>query len=54
MRAVHDRVLADTIKTNGDYGPQLRINTMKQIIFAVFIGLALCALVLHGLDALFM
>ena len=28
--------------------------TMKQTIFAVAIGLALCALVLHGLDALFM
>jgi hypothetical protein len=27
--------------------------TLKDIFTAVFIGLALCALVLHGLDALF-
>jgi len=27
---------------------------MKQTIFAVLIALALCALVLHGLDALIM
>jgi len=27
---------------------------MKQTIFAVLIGLALCALILHGLDALIM
>jgi hypothetical protein len=26
----------------------------KDILTAVFIGLALCALVLHGLDALFL
>ena len=32
----------------------LKADTMKQIIFAVCVGLALCALVLHGLDALFM
>jgi hypothetical protein len=28
--------------------------TLKDIFTAVFIGLALCALVLHGLDALFL
>jgi multisubunit Na+/H+ antiporter MnhC subunit len=27
--------------------------TLKDILTAVFIGLALCALVLHSLDALF-
>ena len=27
--------------------------TLKDILTAVLIGLALCALVLHGLDALF-
>jgi len=27
--------------------------TLKDVTLAVFIGLALCALVLHGLDALF-
>jgi hypothetical protein len=28
--------------------------TLTNVLFAVFIGLALCALVLHGLDALFL
>ena len=28
--------------------------TLKDVTLAVFIGLALCALVLHGLDALFL
>jgi preprotein translocase subunit SecE len=28
--------------------------TLIDIVFAVLIGLALCALVLHGLDALFL
>jgi hypothetical protein len=28
--------------------------TLKDVLFAVLIGLALCALVLHGLDALFL
>jgi hypothetical protein len=27
--------------------------TLLDVLFAVLIGLALCALVLHGLDALF-
>ena len=27
---------------------------LKDVTLAVFIGLALCALVLHGLDALFL
>lgn len=31
-----------------------RVVRMKNVIFAVCIGLALCALTLHGLDALFL
>jgi hypothetical protein len=30
------------------------LQRMKNALFAIFIGLALCALTLHGLDALFM
>jgi hypothetical protein len=32
----------------------MKPETLIDIVFAVLIGLALCALVLHGLDALFL
>jgi hypothetical protein len=31
----------------------MKPETLIDVLFAVLIGLALCALVLHGLDALF-
>ena len=31
----------------------MNIETLLDVLLAVLIGLALCALVLHGLDALF-
>jgi hypothetical protein len=32
----------------------MNLEALLDVIFAVLIGLALCALVLHGLDALFL
>ena len=32
----------------------MKPETLLDVLFAVLIGLALCALVLHGLDALFL
>jgi hypothetical protein len=32
----------------------MNLETILDVLFAVLIGLALCALVLHGLDALFL
>ena len=31
----------------------MKLETLLDVLFAVLLGLALCALVLHGLDALF-
>jgi hypothetical protein len=32
----------------------MNLETLLDVLFAVLIGLALCALVMHGLDALFL
>jgi hypothetical protein len=32
----------------------MNLETLLDVVFAVLIGLALCALLLHGLDALFL
>ena len=32
----------------------MNLETLLDVLFAVLLGLALCALLLHGLDALFM
>ena len=32
----------------------MNLETLLDVIFAVLLGLALCALLLHGLDALFL
>jgi hypothetical protein len=32
----------------------MNLEALLDVIFAVLLGLALCALVLHGLDALFL
>ena len=32
----------------------MNLETLLDVLFAVLIGLALCALLLHGLDALFL
>ena len=32
----------------------MNLDALLDVLFAVLIGLALCALVLHGLDALFL